>query len=80
MIGRDPANLHARFCRGLILEFLGQGRTVDAHNDFLFVAEHDPIDGHAWLKVGATLTSRENPAQPAGPNEADALIAMEKRR
>ena len=54
VLKRDPENLHARFCRGIILEYLGE--FAQAHPDFLFVAEHDPKDGHAWLKVGTTLS------------------------
>jgi len=76
VLTREPTNLHAHYCRGLILEFLGQGRTAEAHQDFQFVAERDPGDGHAWLKAGATLTSPTNPDQPAGPDQADQLIAF----
>jgi tetratricopeptide (TPR) repeat protein len=74
VIGRQPDNLEARYCRGLILEFLGQGRTSDAHKDFLFVVDKDPTDGHAWFKAGATLTDPADPSQPAGPSQAQELI------
>ena len=74
VIARQPANLDAHYCRGLILEFLGQGRTVDAHKDFRFVVEKDPTDGHAWFKAGATLTNPADPSQPAGPAQATELI------
>ncbi len=76
VIARDPANLNARYCRGLILEFLGQERTAEANKDFRFVAEHDPTDGHAWFKVGVTMTAPGNPVQNAGPDEAAALIEL----
>ncbi len=74
VLGRDPQNLYAHYCRGLILVVLGQGRTSEAHNDFQFVADHDPTDGHAWLKAGETLTSKLRPNQPAGPDQAEELI------
>lgn len=76
VIDRDPKNLNARYCRGLILEFLGEGNTVKAHSDFKFVAENDPADAHAWFKVGATLTVPDDPRQPAGPEQAEELISL----
>ena len=71
---RDPANLHAHYCRGIILEYLGQ--MAQAHEDFVFVAEHDPSDGHAWFKVGSTLCDPDNPDRPAGPDQAKQLIEI----
>ncbi len=71
---RDPANLHAHYCRGIILEYLGQ--MAQAHEDFVFVTEHDPSDGHAWFKVGSTLCDPDNPDRPAGPDQAKQLIEI----
>ncbi|MGE3820710.1 MAG: tetratricopeptide repeat protein, partial [Isosphaeraceae bacterium] len=79
VIDRDPDHLNARYCRGLILEFVGRGGTAKAHEDFKFVAERDPADGHAWYKVGATLTAPDDPSQPAGPAQAEELIALYTR-
>jgi hypothetical protein len=79
VIIRAPDNLNARYCRGLILEFLGGGRTIEAHKEFRYVAERDPTDGHAWFKVGATLTAPGEAGQPAGPDQAEQLIAIYTR-
>lgn len=76
VLARDPNNLNAHYCRGLILEFLGVEHTPKAHQDFRFVTEHDPDDAHAWYHVGATLPSGDDPSQPAGPPEAEQLIAI----
>ncbi|HWE36226.1 MAG TPA: FG-GAP-like repeat-containing protein [Isosphaeraceae bacterium] len=71
---RDPDNLHAHYCRGLILDFIKDpahpDRLVQAHKDFLFVAEHDPNDGDAWLKVGDTLIDPDSVGDPDGPRLA----------
>jgi tetratricopeptide (TPR) repeat protein len=74
VLSRDPDNLNARYCRALIYE--AQGKTADAHRDFRFVADHDPGDAHAWLKVGSTLPSADDPTQPAGLKEAKQLIEI----
>lgn len=77
VIERDPGNLHAHYSRGIILEYLGQiGR---AHEDFKLVAETDPKDGHAWFKVGSTLTDKDDPTRPAGPSQAKELIEIYTR-
>ena len=76
VLTRAPDNLSAHYCRGLILEFLGVDNTPKAHKDFVFVAEHDPSDGHAWYKVGSTLSAPDDPLQPAGPEQAEQLIAL----
>ncbi len=74
VLQRDPNNLSAHYCRGIILEYLGQ--IAKSHGDFVFVAEHDPTDAHAWYKVGSTLTDPENPDRPAGPKQAKQLIEI----
>lgn len=77
VIAVDPANLHAHYCRGIILEYVG--RLAEAHRDFRIVAVKDPADGHAWYKVGATLTNPDDPEQPAGPEQAPELIVIFER-
>ena len=52
------------------------GSSTRAQRDFLFVAEHDPRDAHAWYKVGSTLTDPERPDRPAGPKQAGRLIEV----
>lgn len=74
VIEREPNNVQARYCRGVILEYLG--RTADAHVDFEKVVKLDPKDGHAWLRFGETLADSENPAMPAGPKQAKELIEI----
>ena len=74
VIARAPDNLHAHYCRGIILEYLGQ--TAKSHRDFVFVADHNPSDAHAWYKVGATLTDPDDPDRPAGPKQAKQLIEI----
>jgi len=53
VIAGDPKNLHAHYCRGLILESLGL--IARAHADFQFVVENDPGDAHAWYMLGSTV-------------------------
>ncbi|MFI5455457.1 MAG: tetratricopeptide repeat protein [Isosphaerales bacterium] len=53
VIVRDPKNLHAHYCRGLILERLGL--VARAHKDFQSVVENDPGDAHAWYMLGSTV-------------------------
>jgi tetratricopeptide (TPR) repeat protein len=74
VLARDPANLPAHYCRGIILEELGE--LERAHRDFVFVAEHDPGDAHAWYKVGSTLGDPDRPDRPAGPKQARRLIEI----
>ncbi|MDB5352988.1 MAG: cytochrome c biosis factor [Planctomycetota bacterium] len=73
VIARDPMNLHAHFCRGIILEYLGD---MKAQADFVFVRDRDPSDGSAWLKVGTTLSNPDRPEFPAGPKQAKELIRI----
>jgi len=74
VIRRDPQQLHARYCRGIILE--AQGRLAEAHREFLAVAERDPDDAQTWYKVASTLTTPGEPDRPAGPDQADELIRL----
>jgi tetratricopeptide (TPR) repeat protein len=75
VLERDPDNLHAHFCRGLILE--RQGSLAQAHKDFQFVAERDPNDAHVWFKLGDTLTDPSDPDRPPfGPEQAKQLVEL----
>ncbi len=72
VIDREPKNLHARYCRGLILEY--QGEADRAHADFAVVVETDPTDANGWLKYGMTLPNPERPGFPASLESADKLV------
>lgn len=55
VLAREPGNLHAHFCRGIILQYVGQ---LDAARpDFQFVTEKDPADASAWLYLGITISA-----------------------
>ena len=63
---RDPDNLHAHFCRGIILEH--QGELAEAHTRLQ--ARHrasTPTTRHAWYRVGQHPDRPGRPDQPAGP-------------
>ncbi len=77
VIAVDPANLHAHYSKGVILEYVG--RLSEAHREFRIVAVKDPADGHAWYKVGATLTNPNDPELPAGPDQSQELIEIFER-
>ena len=53
VLEREPENPHAHFCRGIILEQLGN--IAEAHRHFKRVTEIDPTDAAAWYWMGATL-------------------------
>lgn len=77
VIAVHPGHLHAHYCRGIILEYVG--RLAEAHRDFRIVAVKDPADGYAWYKVGSTLTAPDDPNQPAGPEQARELVELFER-
>ncbi len=70
VLARQPDNLWAHFCRGIIYEH--QGMIQEAYLDFKKVTEVDPLDANAWLERGSTLTepdgSRSGPARSCSPN------------
>jgi tetratricopeptide (TPR) repeat protein len=70
----DPENLHAHYCRGLILE--KKGELERAHQDFQFVVKRDPTDGYSWWKLGTTLTDPARPGMPATLKQANELIEI----
>lgn len=57
VLGRDPKNLHAHFCKGIILEQVGEWRA--AHEAFKVVVDADPSDCHALYWYGATLPGND---------------------
>ena len=72
VLSRQPDQLSALYCKGIIYEF--QGRLAEAHSLFGRVAALDPDDANAWLELGATLTDPADSGRPAGPPQAKALI------
>jgi tetratricopeptide (TPR) repeat protein len=54
VLRREPENLHAHYCRGIILEYVGH--LDDAHKAFAEVNTRDPRDGHTWYKLASTVT------------------------
>ncbi len=71
VIARDPTNLHAHYCRGVVLERLGLwGR---AHAEFQTVIDKDPNDAHAWYMLGSTVRVPE-------PNDSVRRGDLEKSR
>jgi tetratricopeptide (TPR) repeat protein len=74
VLDRDPNNPYAHFCRGIILE--QQGQIAAAHQHFKRATEIDPNDGASWYWMASTLPDRDNPNQPAGPNQAKEQIAL----
>ncbi len=77
VLAHDPDNLHAHYCRGIILEYIG--RIAEAHADFQFVTERDPSDANAWLKYGSTLPDPARPGFTASLKQAPELIEIYTR-
>jgi tetratricopeptide (TPR) repeat protein len=74
VLAKDPGNLHALYCRGVILQYTG--RTADAHRDFQAVLKEDPNDAKAWEYLGMTLPGKDNPSMPATLDRADELVEI----
>lgn len=74
VLEREPGNLHAHYCRGIILEYLG--RTAEAHKEFIFVTEKDPTDAHAWYKRAGTLPAPETASIEARKTNAAEQIRL----
>jgi tetratricopeptide (TPR) repeat protein len=64
VIARDPDNLHAHYCRGLIYE--KAGLLLQAHAEFRTVAEKDPSDALAWYMLGSTVDVDPSSSVPEG--------------
>ena len=71
---RDPENLHALFCRGVILA--QKGNPSEAHKHFLKVAQLDPLDAASWFWAATTITDADDPSRPPGPAETKAQIVL----
>jgi tetratricopeptide (TPR) repeat protein len=61
VLAREPANAHAHYCSGIILEQLG--RLPEAHRHFQQVIEHDPRDAASWYRLASTISDDGNPAK-----------------
>ncbi len=72
-IERDPENLRARYCRGIIHEFLADDRAVE---DFRFVVDRDPTDGHAWFFLGSSLELGGDSLGTPSPEELEQQIEV----
>lgn len=77
VLEREPENLHARYCRGIIHQYLGD--LTAAHADFRYVTEHDPSDAHAWYKLASTLPAPESTDRQARLEQANRQIPLLKR-
>jgi tetratricopeptide (TPR) repeat protein len=77
VLGEAPDNVHALYCRGIILAYLGQAK--EAHHAFQRVVELDPDDAEAWAKLGQTLPDPDRPNFPAGPKQAKQLIEIYRK-
>ena len=73
----DPTDLHARYCRGIVLN--STGNNAKAHDDFKYVVKHDPGDADAWVNYGMTLPSLDNPNVPAKFDRSEELIEIYKK-
>jgi tetratricopeptide (TPR) repeat protein len=73
VLRRDPKNLHAHYCRGVVLEYLGNQANV-AYEDFKLVTELDPSDGHAWYHLAGNYPDPENPSFAAGYKRPKEMI------
>jgi tetratricopeptide (TPR) repeat protein len=72
VLAREPDNLHAHYCRGIILEKLG--RFPDAHRHFQRVIDRDPRDAASWYKLASTISDDENPAKTDARKQAKEQI------
>ncbi len=73
---RDPDNLHAHYCRGVILQYLGGDRIAEAHEAFAKVVESDPNDAHAWMYYGSTLPLPEESTPEARKRLTDRQLEI----
>jgi tetratricopeptide (TPR) repeat protein len=74
VLEREPDNLHAHFCTGIILE--QQGDLAAAHEHFRRVTELDPKDAIAWYWSASTLTDPDNPLVTTSPKLAREQAAL----
>ena len=74
VLAEEPSNLHAHFCRGIILQYVSEN--AQAHEEFKYVVEHDASDAKAWELYGTTLPSLKNPDFPAELDRAEELVEI----
>ncbi len=77
VLEREPANAHAHFCKGVILE--QQGSLAEAHRHFARVTEVDATDPAAWYWSASTLTDPDDPSRPIGRAQAGEQIELLKK-
>ena len=65
ILARQPENLHAHFCRGIILN--ERDLHERARADFRFVVDKAPEDDHAWYWLGNSARKLD----PTGVRPAD---------
>ena len=63
VLDRQPDNPHAHFCRGIILQQIGQQHLIEAHRHFKRVTEIDPTDAAGWYWMGSTVCDPEDVAK-----------------
>jgi hypothetical protein len=69
VLSREPDNLRAHYCRGILLDSLGLHQR--AHTDFQYVVDRAPNDGHAWYWLGESARKQEpSDGLPAGATRA----------
>ncbi len=73
VLKREPGNLYAHYCRGIILQYIAEFDR--AYQDFKAVTEKDPADPSAWVRLGETTTNPETGMAP-GRKQADELIRI----
>ncbi len=83
VIRRQPKNLHAHYCRGIILEYLQADpnhpeNLVRSNDDFRAVVAGDPGDANAWYKVAMTLYDPKTRDDPEGARPFTAEQLPEK--
>ena len=68
ILARQPENLHAHFCRGILLN--ERDLNQRAHADFQFVVEKAPEDGYAWYWLADSARKQDPIGAPRSTSEA----------
>jgi hypothetical protein len=81
VIARQPDNLHAHYCRGILFQWKELDRQANA--DFRFVVKRAPDDAHAWYRLGSSAHDRDKDRALKGPealteNLKEAIEAYQK--
>ena len=63
VLDRQPDNPHAHFCRGIILQQIGQQHLIESHRHFKRVTEIDPNDAAAWYWMASTVCDPDDVAR-----------------